>query len=224
MLPEPAMAQRSPDTAFTNTLSVFTQALNDQAAIYNGIQYRRYPEAIHEGHPFFLADSLIAGTVTYEGLTYNKVRLLYDEVNDELITTDWQANNLVQLFEEKVDGFTIATQKFVRIAAGNPPSGYCRLIYDGASRIVAKERKTIQVRTGRTSAETQRWVSSSTDYYLETPQGFRKFHRLNAFLSLLGRHRKQVENYIKQNRLHCRSEKDRVLAEAARYYDQLNMK
>lgn len=217
---ERVCGQYAPDSALKNTLAVFTNALHDQAGIYNGIQYRRYPGTIHEGHPFYMADSLVAGTVTYDGLDYRNIKLLYDEVNDELITTDWQGDNLVQLLKERVNGFSMGMQQFVHLKGAYPAAGYYRVIYDGKSTVIAREKKEIQVKTGRTTAETERWVSRATDYYIKTPGGYRKFNRLNSFLSILGSHRRQVANYIRQNRMHFKSEKDRVLAQAARYYDQ----
>jgi hypothetical protein len=89
------------DAAVNNAMRIYADATGDQAPYYNGVQYRRYPYYIHFGHPFFIADSLITGTITYNGVTYENVKLQYDEVNDELITTDLQGDNLVQPFQTK---------------------------------------------------------------------------------------------------------------------------
>ncbi len=86
------------DPAADNAIRIYADAIGDQAPHYNGVEYRRYPYFIHSGHPFFMADSLINGTITYDGVTYEDVKLQYDEVNDALITTDLQGDNLLPQF------------------------------------------------------------------------------------------------------------------------------
>jgi hypothetical protein len=221
-----SFSQAVPDTADpvnAAAIKIYTRSLGDQAAIYNGAQYRRYPHVIHNGHPFFLADKLMKGTVNYDDLQYDDVNLLYDEVNDELITTDVQGDNLVQLYKRKVNAFTIGQHSFINVkpSANSPEAGYYRVLYNGRSQILVREKKSIQVKTGRTKEETERSVFASTDYYLRTPKGYQKFNRLSSLLSLMGSHRKAVDDYIRKEKLRTRAEKENTFYRAAAFYDQL---
>jgi hypothetical protein len=209
------------DAAVNNAIRIYADATGDQAPYYNGVQYRRYPNYIHFGHPFFIADSLITGTINYNGVTYENVKLQYDEVNDELITTDLQGDNLVQLFKQKISGFTIGPHKFINLSRTYPRAGYYRVLYNGKSQILAKEFKSIQVKPGRITAETERSVNSSTDYYLRTDKGYEKFNRLNSFLSLMGNHRKEVARFIRDKKLRTRSGREDLYYQAASFFDQL---
>ena len=222
----PASAQSSlPDSidpAVANAIRVFANATGNQAGFYNGIQYRRYPNFIHSGQPFFIADSLIAGTLTYNGVRYENVRLQLDEVNDELITTDLQGDNLVQLYKPKVGAFSIGPAAFVNLtSASYPDAGYYRVLYNGKSQVLVKEKKSIQVKHGETNAETVRSVDASVDYYMKTAKGYEKFNRLNAFLSLFGKDRKAVAEFIRDKKLKYRQDKENLFYQAVTFYDQL---
>ena len=216
-----ASSQDSVEPAVANAIKIYAAATGAQAPYYNGVQYRRYPYFIHSGQPFFLADSLIAGTVTYEGITYENVKLQYDEVNDELITSDLQGDNLVQLSKQKINGFSIGPHSFIHLAEGYPRTGFYRVLYNGRSQVLVKEIKSIQVKPGRVTAETERSVQSNTDYYLKTEQGYKKFNRLSSFLSLLGKHRKQVAAFIRENKLRSRTDRENLYYQAVTFYDQL---
>jgi hypothetical protein len=218
-------AQHTPsdpaDAAIQHAISVYAKAAGPQSPLYNGVQYRRYPDYIHNGHPFFKVDSLINGTVTFDGVTFENVRLQYDEVKDQLITTDLQGDNLVLLPAEQVSSFSIGPHVFTNTTEVMGTAGYYRLIYNGPSTILAKEVKSIQVKPGRTTSETERSVYSNTDYYLKTPKGYRKIDRLNTFLSLMGSKRKAVAEFIRKNRLRYRTDREHLYLQAATYYDQL---
>jgi len=212
----------SVDPSVSNAIRIFAAATGTQAGYYNGLQYRRYPNFIHTGHPFFLADSLIAGTITYDGVHYENIRLQYDEVNDELITTDVQGDNLVQIHKAKVSAFTIGRYNFIHHSAGTyPGAGYYRVLYDGRSQIIAKEKKLIQTTPGQTNAETIRSVDASTDYYLKTSKGYEKFGRLNALLTTFGKHRKAVAGFLKDKKSKYRQDKENLFYQAVTFYDQL---
>jgi hypothetical protein len=203
-------------------IHIFANAAGDQAGFYNGIQYKRYPNYIHEGHPFFIADKLVVGTITYDGVQYENVKLQYDEVNDELITTDLQGDNLVQVYKPRVNAFSIANYTFTNhLSQTYPGPGYYRVLYNGKSQIIVKEKKLIQEKPGRTNAETERSVDASVDYYMKTGTGYKKFNRLNSFLSLFGKNRKAVSGFVKEKKLKFRSAKENLLQQAATYYDQL---
>ena len=216
-----SQSSRNQDPAVKNAVRIYAQATGDQAPYYNGIQYRRYPNYIHYGQPFFIADSLIAGTITFDDVTYENVKLQYDEVNDELITTDLQGDNLVQLFKQKISAFSIGPHKFINLSQTYPRAGYYRVLYNGKSQIIVKESKSIQVKPGRITSETERSVNATTDYYLKTDKGYEKFNRLNAFLSLMGDKRKQVAGFIKDKKLKTRTDREDLYYQAASFFDQL---
>ena len=215
-------AQSSTDSALTNTIRIFISSTGDQSPVYNGVQYQRYAAVLHYGQPFFIADSLIVGSVTIDGLTYEKVPLMLDEVNDELITTDLQGDNLVQLPKHKIEGFTIGRHAFAHIKGKDLKDGYYRLLYNGRSQLLAKENKSIHVKPGRITAETERTVNSSTDYYLKTEKGYQKFHRLSQFLTLFGKERGRVENFIRDNKLRTRTNREDLYSQAASFFDIAN--
>jgi hypothetical protein len=216
-----AQSADSTDLSLLEALEVYHNSLGDQAAIYNGVQYRRYPHYLNYGHPFFVADSLAVGSVIYDDINYDNVWLMYDEVNDELITRDWQGDNLVQLHKNSVSSFAIGDNKFLNIKSDlSLKAGYYRVLYGGRSAVLAREAKTIHVRTVR-PGETERSVFASTDFYLKTPKGYEKFSRLTSLLGFFGRHRRAVEKHLASQKVRQRLVREKAFVEAAKYYDTI---
>lgn len=216
-----AFTPDSTNPSIAHALNIYANATGNQAGYYNGVQYRRYSSFIHEGHPFFIADSLIEGTLIYDGVKYSNVKLQYDEMNDQLITSDVQGQNLVQLYKPKVSAFSIGPHMFINNLKGDPGAGYYRVLYNGRSTIFARETKIIQVKHGETNAETVRSVDASTTYYMKTANGFQKFNRLKSFLQLFGSKRKAVTGFIRDKKLKYRQDKENLFYQAATFYDQL---
>lgn len=216
-----AFTQDSTNPAIEHALNIYAATTGNQAGYYNGVQYKRYPNFIHSGHTFFIVDSLIEGTLVYDGVKYGGVKLQYDEWGDQLVTTDVQGTNLVQLYKGKVSAFSIGTHMFVNNTTNDPGAGYYRVLYNGKSTILVKEKKIVQEKHGETNAETVRTVDVTIDYYLKTTKGFQKFNRLSTLLQLFGNQRKAVAGYIRDKNLKYRHDKENVFYQAVAFYDQL---
>lgn len=221
MRAQSAFTQDAVNPAIEQALKIYAAATGNQAGYYNGVQYKRYPNFIHSGHTFFMADSLIEGTLIYDGVKYSNVKLQYDEWTDQLVTTDVPGSNLVQLHKASVSAFSIGPHMFVNNTTDDPGAGYYRILYNGKSTILVKEKKIVQEKHGETNAETVRSVDVTVDYYLKTPRGFQKFNRLSSLLALFGSHRKAVAGYLRDKNLKYRQDKENVFYQAVAFYDQL---
>lgn len=117
-----------------------------QDALRNGREYTRLSFNIHKGIPYFKTDTLSYGTVMFDGILYDSVKLLYDQVSDELITNDVSGNNLIRLVKQKVAYFTLFNTTFTYLPATgkNITAGYYEVTYDDNTQLLKKEIKEIK--------------------------------------------------------------------------------
>jgi hypothetical protein len=221
--PAAAFCQSSSSTAISNTIAFYQRAIGDQSGIYNGTQYYRYPDFINSGHVFFMFDSLTNGSVNYDGIVYKNVQLLYDEMTDQLLTTDYRKENLVQLVKLKVGRFTISNHNFVRIADGVPgiSPGYYRQLYNGKSEVLGKEVKTIDKRI-ISQFEVNTTVEARNSYYIRINNRYRAVSGAKQLLKLMADKHKAVGDHLKSKKLKYKSNRENYIVEAVKHYDEVS--
>jgi hypothetical protein len=223
LCPAALFCQSSSSTAISNTIAFYQRSIGDQSGIYNGVQYYRYADFINSGHPFFMFDSLTAGAVDYDGVVYNSVPLLYDEMIDQLLTNDYRKENLVELVKIKVNRFTIANHNFVRIAdsmSGIAP-GYYRELYSGKSQVLGKEIKTVDKRIIN-QFEVNRTVETRNSYYARIHKQYFVISGSKQLLKLFGDKRKPVSDFLRNKKARYKSNRENYIVEAVKRYDELS--
>src|ERR1700722_19719329 len=104
------------DSAYGLALRQYHAYLDPEPNLYRGGQYAEYSFLLKEGHPFFGEDRLRKGTVVYNGIWYENVSLLYDEVLDQPVMPDPLKVFKIALITSQVDGFTIEDHSFIRLS------------------------------------------------------------------------------------------------------------
>ena len=209
--------------AFDHTLAVYTGRTGDQSRLYNGSHYTGYPYTFKEGSPYFNAQNFSQGSVVYDGILYPDVPLLFDDLRQKLITRDQGYD--MQLIDERIGGFDLPDHHFLRILSdslSNYPlrTGYYEVLYPGRSTALKKLYKTIKEDPTITEGII-RTILESTDYFIRTGAGYHKVNSKRELLKVMGDHKKEVQRFIRKNKLKFRKHKDEVIPQAAAYYDQL---
>src|SRR5258708_22748261 len=78
-------------TSFQQAVNNYHQFLSPETGLYDGKEYTYnlyYPFEINEGHPFFQSKNFDTGAVFYNNVLYEKVPLLYDLINNELLVNN----------------------------------------------------------------------------------------------------------------------------------------
>jgi hypothetical protein len=227
---EKVVAQLSPEDSFFyqkavgHAIALYHQASGDQSGLFNGIQYIGYPFTFKEGHPFFLTPEWSTGSATYDGVYYDKVLLLYDEVAEVVIIQD--AKHRLQLHSSKLSRFTVANNIFVRIekdslAANLERTGFYNLLYEGGTSVLKKEVKRIREEVLNSVEGVQRLIETKTTYYIKKQNEYYTVNTKKDVLNIFKDHRKDIQQYIKANNLSFKRDKDNLLIKVSAYYDQL---
>ena len=229
--PVAIFSQSAVDSALYNSsisaaIAVYHHETYEQASIFKGPQYLRYPFPIKEGHPYFLSDNPVTGSLTYEDIVYDSVPLLYDEISDQLVTTDFHHANLLQLYKQNVARFNIAAHEFIRLEADSIAghmvgAGFYEVLFVGKSAVYKKEIKTINKKAENIEGLT-RIIESETHYYIFRKQKYDEVGSLKSLLAVFSEHRKELSRYLGVNKRRFRRHKENVIIRAAVFNEKLS--
>jgi hypothetical protein len=223
-----AKAQKPPsdsafqDQAIRQVISDYRTSAGENLRLFNGQQYIRTSHGI-AGSPFFLSDSLLSGTVYYEDRLYTNQALRYDMVIDNVIIPSYRGDNEMQLVPEKLSYFTVLDHAFIRIVADSatPPfitTGYYERLNEGKLILLAKRSKLVQ------NSRSGNDVTSYKDYVYYYAWRDNKFYRVNdkkELLVLMEDKKPQLNQFIKDNKLKFKKNREADYIELATYYSKL---
>jgi len=209
-------------TAINNVIATYHKNIGDQTGKYNGSQNAGYTVSFYEGHPYFFKHELSKGSITYDNVVYDNVELLYDEAKDWVILQD--STHRIQLVSQRLQGFTIFNQPFVRLEKdANTPivaSGFYQLLYDGEIKLYKREVKIITEKFTYTP-ELSVLFEKVNYYYIKKGNRFYPIVKKKDFLKILNDKGKELNDFISAEHLNFRKDKDNTLTKVVAYYDKL---
>ncbi len=220
-----------PDTSsspeYKNALAFYNQSLSEELHLFNGREYKGYTDKFSEGTPYFQSDKWSKGTLYYEGKMYENVSLLYDEVKDELVYLYFDNASSVRLGKERVSAFSIMSHNFINILsdsihASSITPGFYDELYHGNNSLIAKRTKNIQTSLRQSGAEIK--VFYKDHYYLRRGDRYEAVSNKKTLLHNLSDKRKELQQYIRQNKLSFRKDMENAMTKTVAYYDQLSNK
>lgn len=210
--------------ALANTIAIYHHSFGNQSALYNGSKYGGYPFRMQEGQPFFNSTQPAVGSVSYDGILYDSVLMQYDEIIDRLLIND-QAN-WIQLLTKKVDHFNLFNSDFIPLEMDSTntnlvSSGFYNLLYSGKISLLKKQIKSIR-EVISSGLELQRFVDTKDYYYLQKDNRLFQIKSRKEFYKILGNRKKEMQQFIKANKLNFRKDRQNMLTKLTAYYDSLN--
>lgn len=208
--------------AIGNALAVYHQSFGNQSALYNGSKYSEYPFNFKKGDPFFYSAQPAIGFVYYDYIKYDSLLMQYDEIKDVVVINE-QAKKL-QLQSEKVTSFKLYNAYFVRMVKDSFPNsqistGFYNLLYNGKVSLLKKQVKT--VREVINDNEIQRFADQKDHYYIKKDEEIYTIKSRKDFFNLFDDRKKELQQFVKANKLRFRSDRENMLTRATTYYDSL---
>ncbi len=209
----------------SNAVGLYFASIGDQSGLLNGNQYVAYSFSFKEGgHPFFSKDSLATGSIVYNNVLYSDVQLLYDEVGDFLVFAD--RIRRIKLLTERVTAFTLYNTNFIRIEKDslNPmliSTGFYSLLYDGKITLLKKEIKAISEETVSATDGIVRFIRVKKYYYIKKNNNYYQVKRKKDLSEIFKDNKKEVQQFIKNNKLSFKKDRDNLLIKVSAFYDQL---
>ena len=210
-------------SALANTQSVYFKQLGDQSKLYNGSQYASYGFVFKTGSPYYKSDQFTYGSVLYDGILFNNLPLLYEDLRELLITK--KEGYLLQLITARVSAFTISGHQFIRLVAdssnrGISKTGFYEVLYPGRSLVLKKTYKNIQD-VASVSEGLSHFIEESDSYFIKKGNSFIRVKSKNEMFDIFPDHQKEIQLFIKKNKLNFRKDEENTLTQVAAYYDQI---
>jgi hypothetical protein len=209
--------------AIQNTIQVYHNGIGDQAAKFNGSQYDGYTVSFSDGHPYFKANMLSKGNIVYDGVLFENVNLLYDEVADCVILQD--STHRIKLVNERLSAFSLQESNFERLQKkGNSPlltTGFYEVLSKGNLSLYKKETKKMIDKFSNAN-ELAVLFEIHHYYYLQKGDSFYEIKRKKDLFKLLSDKASAITKYITEERLNYRKAKDLMLSKVIDYYNLLN--
>src|ERR1700712_2379316 len=129
--------------SISRAISIYHQAVAEQAGLFNGSQYANYPfHFAEDGFPYFKDSKAGQGSVTYDDILYENLHLQYDEVQEVVIMED--SARRIQLLNPRISAFTLFDNLFIRIVKDSTTrplirTGFYNVLYKGQHTLLKKE-------------------------------------------------------------------------------------
>jgi hypothetical protein len=217
----------APDTAASiaekNAISYYNAVFAQQLHLYNGKEYIDYSRPFEDGQPYFLTSDWNIGTVNYSGNNYSDVSIKYDLVSDDVIILGSNKIFKIRLQKENVAHFSVGGHSFINLThdslgTTNMPEGYYDVLADGKIRLLARRTKLIQ---SMVKQAIEMRVFSKDFFYIKKNNSYFPIRTKKAFLEQFSDKRKEVQQYIKQNKLRFRKDAETTMIKVTQYYNQI---
>ena len=207
--------------ALNNAISVYKESTKDQSRLFNGRQYKPYAVSFVKGSPFFNTNKFETGSIIYDGINYDNVNLLLDEVQDLLIL---DTGIRIEMTTERVKSFSLGAHYFSQLSKavtkGAIAPGYYELLYEGTSVLYKKDKKILKdVLNANEAVKAE--VLSSVNYYVKKGSLFSPVYNINSLYTIFSDKRKELEQYVNTYQLNYRKDTENTLAKMVAWYDQL---
>jgi hypothetical protein len=179
-----------------------------------------YSFQFEKGNPYFNSSGFIKSTLVFEGISYEGIPLLYDELKSTLIALSTQGR--IELPATRVDGFTIEGNKFIHVKepAKTISDSYYQVLYSGKLKVLKRTKK--EIREDLVSGTgIVRSIEEKQVYFLQKENVYYSISGKKDLLNVLKDRNREIQQYIKKQKLKWKNDADRLIAGVAAYYDQL---
>jgi len=203
-------------------LNYFNNAIGGQSEVYNGVVYTLWPSATKGTFYFQDKNSLTPSTIKYNGTWYKNIPVLYDIYHDQMVSA--ADDRLFVLIPENLQEVYLNGHHFINIGPSSSAGlvqGYYDEMYDGPSQVLVKRAKAIEeLVIPPQTPET--WYVDKVQVFIKKGNNYTHISSRNALLRLFSDKRKELEQYLNDNKLDYTANPENTIARAALYYDQLN--
>ena len=214
--------------SITQITSKFYKAIGEQSRLYNGHEYLPYDPQIKTNALFpYDEKSWEPGEVTYDGIVYKNVPMMYDVYKDIVVVLLYNKFSMFNLLSNRVHNFSFSNHYFIRIDAdqinneeAGLTTGFYDLLYEGKTWLLAKRKKTIQ-NSSNAIAGTETNFIASNEYYLKKGNVYYKIGSKSSVLKIFKDKKRELQQYLKQNSINYSENTEDAMIKMASYYDQL---
>ncbi len=199
---------------------LYFNSIGENAHLYTGYEYPT-PDKTIRGTPYFPCHP---ADMTYDGIYYQKVPILYDIVKDLVVIDRLGQNFTISLISEKLDEFSFENHDFIRLSSDSVhevelQTGFYDRVYNGTTIVLVKRKKTVQ--EVLEYSVTSKIFKEEDIYYVVTGGSFNIVNNKTSVLKLFKSKKADIKSYIRKNKLNFKLDFEKTLIATSAYYDQL---
>lgn len=127
-----------------HVIHLYDQRIDGNAPVYNGTAYLYFTFRMH-GDPFFESGNLSSGWVSYKGIVYDPLSVMYDIYRNQVVILLPDSASRIVADNEYVDSFNVAQHTFINLKEDHRQNlydaGFYDVLYRGHIRLLAKRVK-----------------------------------------------------------------------------------
>lgn len=205
-----------------NTIDAYQKAISLHSQLYRGAIYEFY-DVRSEGGPYFKDTiQLVNGNITYFGISYKNVPLIYDLALRQLITLLYDKTTKFAFLSEGVSSFDLYGHHFIRLIPDEVNKkmdvGFYDELYNSSKlQLLVKRTKSGQFE----SLTGKRVYYSQNSYYIKKGATYHSVGTKGQILNLLNDKKKELKKYLKDNGIDYSDNKERAMVMLLAYYDRI---
>ncbi|QEC76927.1 hypothetical protein [Mucilaginibacter ginsenosidivorax] len=213
--------------AIGHVVDAYNTSIGQMSRLYNGPEYEFYDPLIKGNACFLDVNAFKTGSVNYDGIFYANVPMMYDINKDLVVTLLYNGFSKYSLINSRLQSFDLLSHHFVYVAADSTnqassiSSGLYEEIYGGNLQVLVKWTKSIQSISTQTTLETF-FTEAKKHYYLKKGNNYYSTGGQGAFLNALKDKKKELQQYIKANKISFKDNPEKAMYLIAAQYDQLS--
>jgi hypothetical protein len=205
---------------------VFNARLLPQSRLYNGVEYQFYNPGIEGSAYLNDAKFFDKGSVVYDGIRFDDVPLMYDLHTDQVVSLLHDGYTKFQLIGERVRQFDLYNHHFIRVTVDSVDrsiplrTGFYDEIYAGKISVLAKRTKELKETSG--TRDLKKYFLPKVIYYIKKNEQYIAVSNQRSFMNTLGDKKKEMQRFLKDNKLKYRKNPEHAMVMLATYYDRIS--
>lgn len=199
--------------------------LGADARLYNGSAYKETVVRDYDiGHPYFLSPEWRTGSITYEGLRYDNVHLMYDLVNGKILTHQFNTLTKIELILQKTEDFTIEDHLFVYVSEKDSLGkllrrGFYDQLETGTASLYVQRKK--EVLENLTSGKVVREYIDRNVYYIIKGGTVSVIKTKADLFKALSAKKTEIKAQLSKRKIRFRANKEEALILSVKLYNQV---
>jgi hypothetical protein len=208
--------------ATTNMANVYLKSISTQSGLYRGAAYDFY-DFKSTGSPYFKESSAFNnGSISYDGVFYKDIPLIYDQYNGLLITLLYNNFTKFSLLSEYISEFNLHGHHFIKLkphdSDPNIETDWYDELYNDKLQLVVRRRKTL----GEEGITAKKIFRTKDTFFLKKGAVYYKINSNSKFWDVLNDKKKELKRYLKDKNLNLTEDRESTLLSLVAYYDQIS--
>ena len=213
----------STELQLKNVISLYDNYTHGNAPIYNGTEYLYYTFK-REGNAFFNSDGLVRGWISYQGIMYDPLSLMYDLTRNQVVILFPDSIATVALQNQFIDSFHLAGHTFINLTQAPQQNlyntGFYDFLYNGQVQLLARRTKLMTETIKNDSVITI--ISPKDFFYIHKGGTYYLVSNQKDVFKLFDDKKHDLRKLMRKEHLKFRRKNfESVLTKATAFYDQL---